>query len=90
VPGVLVDSGWALAESRRRLDAARGFADRYNATGYRAPSLLRTRALLKDLSTRYRYDSSMDWVRGDSDDDFQRQRLSQHILRTGGFYRQWR
>jgi len=39
---------------------------------------------------RYRYDSSMDWVRGDSDDDFQRQRLSQHILRTGGFYRQWR
>jgi hypothetical protein len=39
----------------------------------------------------YRYDSSLDWVRGpDPDDDFQRQRLSQHILRTGGFYRQWR
>jgi hypothetical protein len=38
---------------------------------------------------RYRYDSSMDWVRG-SDDDFQRQRLSQHILQTGGFYRQRR
>jgi hypothetical protein len=38
---------------------------------------------------RYRYDSSLDWVRG-SDDDFQRQRLSQHILHFGGFYRQWR
>jgi hypothetical protein len=38
---------------------------------------------------RYRYDSSLDWVRG-SDDDFQRQRLSQHILQTGGFYRQRR
>ena len=46
-------------ERRRRLDAARGFADRYDATGYRAPSLLRTRALLEDLSTRYRYDSSI-------------------------------
>jgi hypothetical protein len=27
--------------------------------GYRAPSLLRTRDLLRDLSTRYRYDSSI-------------------------------
>jgi peptidoglycan/xylan/chitin deacetylase (PgdA/CDA1 family) len=49
----------AAGERRRRLDAARGFADRYDATGYRAPSLLRTRALLKDLSTRYLYDSSI-------------------------------
>jgi peptidoglycan/xylan/chitin deacetylase (PgdA/CDA1 family) len=46
-------------ERRRRLDAARQFADRYNAAGYRAPSLLRTRLLLKDLSTRYQYDSSI-------------------------------
>jgi hypothetical protein len=39
----------------------------------------------------YRYDSSLDWVSGpDPDKDFQRQRLSQHILRTGGYYRQWR
>jgi peptidoglycan/xylan/chitin deacetylase (PgdA/CDA1 family) len=47
------------AERGRRLDAGRSFADRYAATGYRAPSLLRTRALLRDLSTRYRYDSSI-------------------------------
>ncbi len=38
---------------------------------------------------RYRYDSSLSWV-SDSDDDFQRQRLSQHILHFGGFYRQRR
>jgi hypothetical protein len=38
---------------------------------------------------RYRYDSSLSWVSG-PDDDFQRQRLSQHILQTGGFYRQRR
>ena len=44
---------------RRRLDAARPFALRYGVTGYRAPSLLRTRALLRDLSARYLYDSSI-------------------------------
>jgi peptidoglycan/xylan/chitin deacetylase (PgdA/CDA1 family) len=49
----------AAAERARRLDAARGFADRYGATGYRAPSLLRTRPLLRDLAGRYRYDSSI-------------------------------
>jgi hypothetical protein len=39
---------------------------------------------------KYRYDSSLDWVRG-PDDDFQRHRLSQHILQTGGYYRRlWR
>jgi peptidoglycan/xylan/chitin deacetylase (PgdA/CDA1 family) len=46
-------------ERSRRLDAARGFATRYGAIGYRAPSLLRTRVLLRDLATRYRYDSSI-------------------------------
>jgi peptidoglycan/xylan/chitin deacetylase (PgdA/CDA1 family) len=46
-------------ERARRLDAARGFADRYRATGYRAPSLLRTRPLLRDLAERYQYDSSI-------------------------------
>jgi peptidoglycan/xylan/chitin deacetylase (PgdA/CDA1 family) len=46
-------------ERRRRLDAARPFADRYGVTGYRAPSLLRTRALLRDLRARYQYDSSI-------------------------------
>jgi hypothetical protein len=49
----------AAAERMRRLDAARGFAERYGATGYRAPSLLRTRALLRDLGSRYRHDSSI-------------------------------
>jgi peptidoglycan/xylan/chitin deacetylase (PgdA/CDA1 family) len=46
-------------ERRARLDAARDFVDRYEARGYRAPSLLRTRALLRDLSSRYAYDSSI-------------------------------
>jgi peptidoglycan/xylan/chitin deacetylase (PgdA/CDA1 family) len=46
-------------ERRRRLDAARPFATKYRAVGYRAPSLLRTRALLGDLAGRYRYDSSI-------------------------------
>jgi peptidoglycan/xylan/chitin deacetylase (PgdA/CDA1 family) len=47
------------AERRRRLDAARAFIERYDARGYRAPSLLRTRDLLRDLSTLYAYDSSI-------------------------------
>jgi peptidoglycan/xylan/chitin deacetylase (PgdA/CDA1 family) len=46
-------------ERRRRVDAARSFAERYGSSGYRAPSLLRTRALLRDLARRYRYDSSI-------------------------------
>jgi peptidoglycan/xylan/chitin deacetylase (PgdA/CDA1 family) len=46
-------------ERRRRLDAARSLVDRYKIAGYRAPSLLRTRALLRDLSERYLYDSSI-------------------------------
>jgi len=46
-------------ERRRRLDAARPLIDRYGVRGYRAPSLLRTRALLRDLAGRYAYDSSI-------------------------------
>ena len=46
-------------ERKRRLDAAAPFAKRHAAAGYRAPSLLRTRALLRDLAGRYRYDSSI-------------------------------
>ena len=46
-------------ERARRLDAARPLMERYATIGYRAPSLLRTRALLEDLSIRYRYDSSI-------------------------------
>jgi hypothetical protein len=46
---------------------------------------------LAATAKRGTYDSSLDWVSGpDPDKDFQRQRLSQHILRTGGFYRQSR
>src|SRR5262249_37711846 len=47
------------AERARRLDAVKPLADRYGMVGYRAPSLLRTRALLRDLSSRFKYDSSI-------------------------------
>jgi peptidoglycan/xylan/chitin deacetylase (PgdA/CDA1 family) len=51
---------FATAEERlRRLDAALPFATRHRSVGYRAPSLLRTRALLRDLAGRYHYDSSI-------------------------------
>ncbi len=43
----------------KRLDAAGAFAARHAAAGYRAPSLLRTRALLRDVASRFRYDSSI-------------------------------
>lgn len=46
-------------ERARRLDGAREFVARYGVAGYRAPSLLRTRELLRDLRGRYRYDSSI-------------------------------
>ena len=44
---------------RERLAAGRRFADEHGATGYRAPSLLRTRALLRDVGERFAYDSSI-------------------------------
>jgi peptidoglycan/xylan/chitin deacetylase (PgdA/CDA1 family) len=47
------------ATRRRRLNAARDLIERYNIHGYRAPSLLRTRELLRDLAALYRYDSSI-------------------------------
>lgn len=46
-------------ELLRRLDGAREFIDRYQVAGYRAPSLLRTPALIAALRGRYRYDSSV-------------------------------
>jgi len=49
----------ALEERARRLNAARDLVERYAVSGYRAPSLLRTRALIRDLRVRYRYDSSV-------------------------------
>lgn len=47
------------AELRARIEAARPLVERYGVTGYRAPSLLRTRELLDGLQSLYRYDSSM-------------------------------
>ena len=46
---------------------------------------------LAAVAKRGSYDSSLDWVSGpDPDKDFQRQLLMQHILQTGGYYRQRR
>lgn len=42
-----------------RLEAARPLIERYGITGYRAPSLLRTKSLLTDLAAFYRHDSSI-------------------------------
>lgn len=42
-----------------RLNAARELIDKYRIKGYRAPSLLRTKALIEDLKPLYRYDSSV-------------------------------
>ena len=47
------------SERRYRLEAARPLVERYGITGYRAPSLLRTKSLLIDLASFYRHDSSV-------------------------------
>ncbi len=47
------------AERDRRLAAGHAFARQFGGIGYRAPSLLRTQALLQDLAPRFRYDSSI-------------------------------
>ena len=47
------------AERKQRIEAARPLIERYRVAGYRAPSLVRTQALLKDLAGLYRYDSSI-------------------------------
>src|SRR6266568_6307434 len=44
---------------RERIKAARPLVERYGIIGYRAPSLVRTRELLRDLGAFYRYDSSI-------------------------------
>jgi peptidoglycan/xylan/chitin deacetylase (PgdA/CDA1 family) len=46
-------------ERLERLKAGRAFADLYGGAGYRAPSLLRTRALIESLKAFYRYDTSI-------------------------------
>lgn len=47
------------AERLQRIEAAQPLIARYNIIGYRAPSLLRTGALMENLQGIYRYDSSM-------------------------------
>jgi peptidoglycan/xylan/chitin deacetylase (PgdA/CDA1 family) len=47
------------AECHRRIQAATSLVQRYAITGYRAPSLLRTRRLLRHLGALFRYDSSI-------------------------------
>ena len=47
------------AERKARLGAAQPLIERYGITGYRAPSLVRTRPLLEDLAGLYKYDSSI-------------------------------
>jgi len=47
------------AERKLRIEAARPLVQRYGITGYRAPSLVRTKALLRDLEGLYRYDASI-------------------------------
>jgi peptidoglycan/xylan/chitin deacetylase (PgdA/CDA1 family) len=47
------------AERRRRLDAGRRALDEHDVRGYRAPSLLRTAGLLRDLADFYEYDGSI-------------------------------
>jgi len=46
-------------ERRTRLQAGQRFAHAHGGVGYRAPSLLRTAALIEDLRPLYRYDSSI-------------------------------
>lgn len=47
------------AERQARLQGARALMERYAVIGYRAPSLLRSRDLLRDVAALYRYDSSI-------------------------------
>ena len=49
----------APADRAERLAAGAQLGRRYGAAGYRAPSLVRTEALLADLSDHYTYDSSI-------------------------------
>lgn len=48
-----------IEERQQRLASANTLINQYNIYGYRAPSLLRTKGLLQDLSKFYRYDSSI-------------------------------
>jgi hypothetical protein len=68
---------------------ARGGRDSIDHAPGAHDDLANAMAGLAVVAKRGSYDSSLNWVSG-PDDDFQRQRLSQHILQTGGYYRQRR
>lgn len=51
---------YTTSEARRlRVRAAQPLVERYRISGYRAPSLLRTRELLRELAALYQFDSSI-------------------------------
>ena len=68
---------------------ARGGRDSIDHTPGAHDDLANAVAGLAAVAKRGSYDSSLSWVSG-PDDDSQRQRLVQHILQTGGYYRQRR
>lgn len=49
----------APAEQRERFNRTRPLIEKYGMVGYRAPSLLRTRALLNEVKRIFQYDSSV-------------------------------
>jgi len=81
----------AVLRVRRDTEAPRGGRDSIDHPPGAHDDLANAAAGLAAVAKRGAYDSSLDWVSGpDPDKDFQRQRLAQHILRTSGYYRQWR
>jgi hypothetical protein len=72
---------------------ARGGRDSIDHAPGAHDDLAKAVAGLAATAKRGSYPSDLSWVSGPVDnaaEDFQRQRLSQHILQTGGFYRQRR
>jgi hypothetical protein len=72
---------------RKLARTARGGRDSIDHAPGAHDDLANVVAGLAAVAKRGSYDSSLSWVSG-PDDDFQRQRLSQHIRQTGGYYRQ--
>jgi hypothetical protein len=68
---------------------ARGGRDSIDHAPGARDDLANAVAGLAAVTKRGAYDSSLSWVSDDAD-AFQRQRLMQHILQTGGYYRQRR
>jgi len=66
----------------------RGGRDSIDHTPGAHDDLANAVAGLAAVAKRGGYDTSLDWVGGP--EDFQRQGFIQHVLETGGFYRQRR